>query len=126
MADNKKTTKKKTPAKPENPPQASVSREEFEGVAKSVGTLNIAVEGLVDLIKSGALSAPAAKTPEEVKADKEVEKAGANKYTVNPEWEDIAREIIGEAVDHTEIEYIKGGGMKFTVFKCPKGLPRTL
>lgn len=96
---------KATSAKPKQ--EKSVSRAEFNELAKGVGDL-------VDLIKSGALSKPA-ETPAEAKADKEVAKAGPNKYTVNPDWEDLAHEIIGEAVDHTEIEYVKGGGMKFTV-----------
>lgn len=63
-----------------------------------------------------ATSAPAvAASPAEVQKEKEIVAAGPNKYTVNPEWEEIAREIIGEALDHTEIEYAKGGGMKFTI-----------
>ncbi len=104
---NKAAAAAKGAAKPE-----FVSKAEFDKLSNSVGDL-------VELIKSGALSQPApaaaAATPEQAKEDKEAAKATANKYTVNPEWEDLAREIIGEAVDHTEIQYIKGGGLMFTV-----------
>lgn len=87
---------------------AFVTLERFE-------TLESSVSDLVSLIKSGALNAPPAATPEQIIKEKEIEKAVPNKYTVNPEWEEMAREIIGEALDHTEIEYAKGGGMKFTL-----------
>ena len=90
---------------------AGVSREEFDTLANSVGEL-------VGLIKSGALSAPA-QTPAQVTEQKEIEKAVENKYTVNPEWEEMAREIINaavpEAFDHTELQYAKGGGLVFTI-----------
>lgn len=88
--------------------EPGVSRAEFDALAKGVGDL-------VDLIKGGALQAPHAQTPSEIIQNKEIEKASPNKYTVNPEWEEMAREIIGEAVDHTEIAYGKGGGLLFTV-----------
>ncbi len=85
-----------------------VTVERFESLENSVGEL-------VNLIKSGALTAPAAQTPAEAAEEKKITAAGPNKYTVNPEWEDLAREIVGEALDHTEIEYAKGGGQKFTL-----------
>lgn len=85
--------------------ETPVSRQEFNSLANSVSDL-------VSLIRSDRQ----AKTPAvDDKHEKEVAKAGPNAYTSNPEWEELAREIIGEAVDHTEIEYVKGGGMKFTV-----------
>lgn len=54
-------------------------------------------------------------TPAEIQKEKDVAKAGPNRYEVNPEWEDMAREIVGDALDHTELEYAKGGGQKFTL-----------
>ena len=94
MAKNKKVEPKQ---------EDTVSRAEFNALAGGV-------KDLVDLIKSGALTQPAAPTPQEAREEKAVKEAGSNKYTVNPEWEDLAREIIGESMDHTEIQYIKGGG----------------
>ena len=99
MAKNKKVEPKQ---------EDTVSRAEFNALAGGV-------KDLVDLIKSGALTQPAAPTPQEAREEKAVKEAGSNKYTVNPEWEDLAREIIGESMDHTEIQYIKGGGLMFTV-----------
>lgn len=99
----------KRPSKPKQ--EKPVSRKEFNELSKGVGDL-------VELIKSGALTGPGGNRPADPETEvqkKEVEKASPNKYTVNPEWEDLAREIIGEAVDHTEIQYIKGGGLLFTV-----------
>lgn len=98
--------------KPKPKQEKPVSRKEFNDLAKGVGDL-------VELIKSGALTGPGgdkpAAAPETEQQKKEVAKASSNKYTVNPDWEELAREIIGEAVDHTEIQYIKGGGLMFTV-----------
>ena len=54
-------------------------------------------------------------TPAEKKEVKEVENAGPFSAPMNPLWEDKAREIIGEAVDHCEVFYPKGGGTIFTI-----------
>lgn len=100
-------------AKETSPAPEFVSKAEFDTLANSVSSL-------VDLIKSGVLSAPAAPTPAQVTEAKEIEKASENKYTVNPEWEEMAKEIVGAAVDHTELEYAKGGGLKFTLVIKPE------
>ena len=101
MAESKPIVQKtKAPAKAEG-----VSREEFNNVLDAIGALT----GLV----KQSLEKPA--TPEQIKVEKEIEKAGPVKITVNPEWEEIAKEVIGEAVDHTELSYGKGGGTLFTV-----------
>src|SRR4051812_25090592 len=92
-------------------PAAGVSRAEFDALAKGVGDL-------VEMIKSGALGAT--QTPAQAAEEREVAKAAPNKYTINPEWDEMAKEIIGEAVDHTEIQYVKGGGMLFTVVIKPE------
>lgn len=79
-----------------------------------VATLTEAVGSLASLVKE-ALGRKA-DDPKALKEEKEIEKAGPNKYSTNPEWEEIAREIIGdEFVDHTEVDYVKGGGLRFTV-----------
>lgn len=56
----------------------------------------------------------------ELQKEKEVIKAGPNRYDTNPDWEEMAREIVGEALDHTELEYAKGGGQKFTLVIKPE------
>lgn len=99
-------TKPKGAAKPKQ--EKGPSRAEFNELMTGVSEL----AGLVKEVLNKP-SVPSAETP--VVLDKESTKATANKYTVNPEWEDLAREIIGEAVDHTEVQYIKGGGLMFTV-----------
>lgn len=42
-------------------------------------------------------------------------RARPNNISTNPEWEEVAREILGPALDHTEVEHEKSGGIKFTV-----------
>lgn len=64
---------------------------------------------------SSVSPATAVVEPNETPAEKSVRKAGANEIPMNPEWEEMAREIIGEAVDHCEIAYVKNGGVLFTV-----------
>ena len=54
-------------------------------------------------------------TPIETKEAVEVKKAGWDQAPLNPVWEDKAREIIGEALDHCEVLYPNGGGTIFTV-----------
>ncbi len=90
-------------------PDQFVDRKDFDKLSETVDTLS---DGIAELLKRS--SAPAV-APEVEAEQKEVSKASPNKYTSNPEWEDIAREIIGEAVDHTEIQYVKGGGLLFTI-----------
>lgn len=77
-------------------------------------SLNNSVMSLVEAIKSGALN-QAPPSAAEIVEKKAIEAASPNKYTSNPVWEEMARDIIGEAVDHTEVEYLKGGGLMFTV-----------
>ncbi len=84
-----------------------VTKEQFSHLENAVGSL-------VELIKSGALN-PAPAPVIESPVEKAITAAAPNNYQTNTEWEAIAKEIIGEALDHTEIEYAKGGGMKFTV-----------
>lgn len=51
----------------------------------------------------------------ETPIEREIRKAGPSEVPMNPEWEEMARDIIGEAVDHCEIAYLKNGGVLFTV-----------
>lgn len=57
---------------------------------------------------------PPVATPE-TSAEREVRKASPKEVPMNPEWEEMAQEIIGEAVDHCEISYLKNGGVLFTI-----------
>lgn len=85
-------------------PSPYVTKKEFD-------ELNNSVNRLVDLFeKNSGVTKPVA----DPKVEKEIEEAGPNKYSTDDEWDAIAMEIIGEAVDHTEVER-KGGGVKFTV-----------
>ena len=93
------------------PPKKYASIEEFNALAGSVSDL-------VQLIKSGALSQPA--TPAAIAEEKAIVAASPNNYQVNTDWEDMAREIVGEALDHTELAYVKGGGQVFTLVIKPE------
>ena len=93
--------------KGEKPPEKKqyVEKKDFD-------TLLDAVNNLASLMTTQVKKT---ETPEESKQVKEVEKAGPNKYEVDSDREEIAKEIIGEEfLDHTELER-KGGGIKFTI-----------
>lgn len=69
------------------------------------------MKGLVEAVTE-LKSRPA--TPQAAETQ-EVAKAKADAAPINPAWEDKAREIIGEAVDHCEVFYPKAGGQIFTI-----------
>ena len=92
---------KKTKAEP------AVSRAEFSELAGNVSAL-------VELMTKQAEAKADVVAQDPIRA-REIEKASPNKYSENTEWEELARDIIGEAVDHTEVQYVKGGGTLFTV-----------
>lgn len=96
-------------AKPET---RFVTEEKFNELKSSVDTL-------VDLMTRQAEKVDAIPlTPEALAQDKEVAKAGPKPFItpVNPEWEAIARDVIGaEKVERCELEYARGGGTLFTV-----------
>lgn len=96
-----------------------VTEEKFNELSANVGSL-------VELVKqslkeSGEAKAKAEAIPattEAVKVEKEVTKAGPTPYItpVNPEWEAMAREIIGtEKVERCEMAHGRTGGLTFTV-----------
>lgn len=100
-------------------PAATKPKVEYATKAE-LNELSNNVGELVNLIKSGALSQPAAlatpavatpETPEE----KEVKKASPDSAPVNPEWEEKAREILGDALERCEVQYLRRGGTVFTV-----------
>ncbi len=94
--------------KPEKKPAPKyVTEERFSSLEKSMSDL-------VGLIKSGALStvAPAEK---ETPLEKEVRKAAPDNMPVNPAWDEKAKEILGDYLDHTEVLYLKNGGVVFRI-----------
>lgn len=96
------------------PKPAYVTADEFKAMNETViGTLKALSDSILELKNKTA-------TPAEAKETKEVTKAGPNQYPMNPEWDEKAREIIGEAVDHCEVFMPKGGGTIFTIIIKPE------
>jgi hypothetical protein len=69
--------------------------------------------------KMDAVSAKAA-TPAETKEAESVRKAKPDSAPVPESWDEAAREIIGEALDHVEMLQPRGGGTLFTVIIKPE------
>jgi hypothetical protein len=83
-------------------PNEFVKKEEFDN----------AVSTILDKLESlNQTKAVAPETPAEV----EVKKAGPDTKQVNPEWDAEARTILGDLLDHTEVQYNKNGGVNFTI-----------
>ena len=97
---------KEKKAKVVKSPQQFVTVEQFNQLTDVLGKL---VDTVTELKNK-----PAPNTPAE-KELQEVAKAKYDQAPINPAWEEKAREIIGEALDHCEIFYPKGGGQIFTV-----------
>lgn len=79
---------------------------------------NKLLDGVEAMLKRTApVPAVPAATPvvAETAAEKLITKAGPNDAPINPAWEEKAREIIGEAVDHCEVAYLRNGGVIFTI-----------
>jgi hypothetical protein len=105
-------TKEKTiREKPVKSPQQFVTVEKFNELTDMMKTL---VDTVTELKNKPIPNTPAAKEAEEVA------KAKYDQAPINPAWEEKAREIIGEALDHCEIFYPKGGGQIFTVVIKPE------
>lgn len=105
-----------TKAKPKKTPEY-VTVEKFSELEEAIKDLTVIVKD------SLTASAKATADVKEVKAsvpetplDKEIKKAGPKEpEPVNSEWKDIAQEIIGEALDHVEVNHLRNGGLLFTV-----------
>lgn len=103
-------------------PKPEVSRAEFDALVKESGETNGAVSRILDLLEAqaknpGVAAAPAVAETPDVAAVPPTQSAKAtpNRVSVNPEWDEIARDILGPALDHTEVEHEKSGGIKFTI-----------
>lgn len=99
------------------------AEKKVDDLAKRFDSLVNAMESVLSVVESmKANQAPTAAvaSPVEPKDIAQVsvvasEKAKPNRVTTNPEWEEVAQEILGKALDHTEVEHEKSGGIKFTV-----------
>lgn len=89
-----------------------VSRAEFDALAGNVGDL-------VELMKqdrADRAAAAAAKPPvAESALEKEIRKAAPDENPVNPAWVEKAEEILGDYLDHCEVQFPKRGGTIFTL-----------
>lgn len=92
---------------------------EVDAIKDDVTETKTAVNRILDLLESKAPAAPVASPvePEDIAnvTVSQSNKAAPDKIQSNPEWEAIAKEILGAALDHTEVQYEKSGGIKFTV-----------
>jgi hypothetical protein len=84
---------------------SDVSKKEFDELKSSVSDL----VGLVKEMAKTKVDTP------ETPTEKEVKLATFDNNPVNPEWERMAKEIIGEPLDHCEVAYPKRGGVLFTI-----------
>ncbi len=59
--------------------------------------------------------APQPLTAAQVKEEEAVKSAGPDNVQTNPAWDAVAREQLGEYLDHTEVQYGKSGTIAFTI-----------
>ena len=84
-----------------------VSKKEFDTLKED---MNKSFSQIVELIKQK----PEEKAKQVVQ-DKKVDEASSNVSENNPRYDAKARQILGDKVERTFIEYPKGGGIMFTV-----------
>jgi len=104
------TTKPKETKKAVASPTQFVTVDQFNDVVGILSKLSDKIDAI------GTKTA----TPVEAAQVKAVDKAAHDQAPMNPAWEDKAREIIGEAVDHCEVLYPVSGGTLFTVVIKPE------
>lgn len=106
------------------PKQEFVTKEEFNRLENSIGSLIEVVKASVQKTEETATAvATVAKEAADAKAaapitplEKEIIKARPDFVeNVNPEWIEHAKEIIGDALDHVEVKTLRTGGLLFTV-----------
>lgn len=112
MATTKKTTDTKPAPRKRNPPAKFAKAQDVEDLKTQV-TDGFAF--LTDLIQKGQTTVVGGAATADTAEEKEVKKAAPNQVVVNPEWDEAAREIIGEAVDHCEEQRLRSGGILFTI-----------
>jgi hypothetical protein len=112
MSENNTTAPiAKVEKKVTKPAAKYVTEEKFNQLTDVLKTL---VDTVTELKNKPVANSPEAKELAEVK------KAKQDEAPINPSWEEDAREIIGEAVDHCEVFYPKGGGTIYTVVIKPE------
>lgn len=83
----------------------------------TAGEFKSSMEGIVNALE--AINTKLNATPEQAKVitaeEKKVNEAGPDRVQTNPEWEKAAKEILGDFLDHTEVNYEKSGGIMFTI-----------
>lgn len=93
--------------KPKATKKEFVSKEEFDNLKNN---MNASFAQIIDMMK---------KTPEDkVKAkveDKKVDEASPNISEVNPRYDAKVKEILGDRVEKTIVDFPKGGGTFFTI-----------
>lgn len=93
-----------------------MTRREFEA-------LQTGVQELVNMIKEDRAKPSNTPVPlvPETPLEKEVRKAGPDPITATPpDWDEKAREILGEALDHCEMTYGASGGVRFSLIIKPE------
>jgi hypothetical protein len=112
-----------TTSKPVSNKKAPAKKAEFVTVEK-FSELESSISALTDLVaKSIEVQATTAKAAAEAKAlipetplEKEIAKAGpAILESVNPEWVEIAKAVIGPALERCEEKHLRNGGLLFTI-----------
>lgn len=95
------------------PTPKAVTRSEFDGLTTTVSRILDLLERQTAVNAPALIQSTAAPVADPIQ-EKKIAEASPNKYQTDDEWDAIARDIIGDAIDHTEVER-KGGGVKFTV-----------
>ena len=97
-------------------PKAEV-KQEFVSVA-DFNKLTSVIESLVNTVTE--LKNKPVATVAETKEEVEVKKAKHDSSPMPESWDEAAREILGEMLDHTELLQPRGGGNLFTIVIKPE------
>lgn len=85
-----------------------VTVEQFSSLEKTIGSL-------ADIVSELAKKPATIATPEAIKQEIEVKKAGPNNEPVNKFFKEKAEEILGDALERVEQQSLKSGGNMFHV-----------
>lgn len=111
------TNRSKAAAAKKAAPEKFVTEERFASLENSVNKLVDIVLAQAEAAKNTPAVAPVVvETP----LEKEIRKAGPNHQPINPEWDEMCREIIGEPFERAAVRHLKGGGMMIDIFIKPE------
>lgn len=116
MADTPKKRVRSSRTKPKGPEFVTVER--FEKLENGVGELLELMKKDRETPVARPIPAAATGAPElpETPVQKEIRKAGADAVQQVPvDWDEKAREILGDNLDHCEMTYGQNGGVRFIV-----------